>query len=146
MAAYTAVLSRAPTDVEKNDGPGCCPICCTLFSVFAALFLFVVAAAMKNHYHYLNIEGACRQYPTTAAELAQHEKFPRVLTMAVMAGVSFIRACPLCTPASHAGDLNELSKGVTYAGLVYLVFALIAMFFWVRGVVRTSRSQYQNVA
>jgi hypothetical protein len=29
-----------------------------------------------------------------------------------------------------------MSKGVTYAGLVYLAFALVAMFFWVRGIVR----------
>jgi hypothetical protein len=34
------------------------------------------------------------------------------------------------------GDLNEMSKGVTYAGLVYLAFSLLAMFFWVRGIVR----------
>jgi len=35
----------------------------------------------------------------------------------------------------HAGDLNELSKSVTYAGLVYLGFALLAGFFWVRALV-----------
>jgi hypothetical protein len=29
-----------------------------------------------------------------------------------------------------------MSKGVTYAGLVYLAFSLLAMFFWVRGIVR----------
>ena len=58
MSAYTAVLSNRSTGPKKADGPGCCPICCTMFSIGGALFLFVVAAAMKNHYEYLHIEGA----------------------------------------------------------------------------------------
>ena len=32
--------------------------------------------------------------------------------------------------------MGLMSKSVTYAGLAYLVFALIAMMFWLKGVVR----------
>lgn len=58
MEEYKAVLSPTPTAAKKAEGPGCCPICCTGFSIFGALFLFVIAAAMKSDYPYMHIDGA----------------------------------------------------------------------------------------
>lgn len=34
------------------------------------------------------------------------------------------------------GDLDALAKPVTYAGLVYLLFAFLSLFFWIRGLKR----------
>jgi hypothetical protein len=59
VAAYNAVMSRGPAETGKKPGPGCCSVCCTGFSIFAALFLFILASLMKNDYPYLHIEGAC---------------------------------------------------------------------------------------
>lgn len=91
ISSYNAVMSRGGGDAEgaaKKGGPGCCSICCTGFSIFAALFLFVLAALMKGHFPYLHVHG----------------------------------------------DMGLMSKNVMYAGLVYLAFALVAMTFWVKGV------------
>lgn len=43
-----------------------------------------------------------------------------------------------------AGDMNAMSKGVTYAGLAYLAFAVIAMLCWVKGIMKV-RSDFQPV-
>lgn len=59
VAAYNAVMARGgPDNSGKKPGPGCCSICCTGFSIFAALFLFILASAMKSHYPYMHVHGA----------------------------------------------------------------------------------------
>ena len=58
VAEYKAILSHAPTGPAKSTGgPGGCTVCCTGFSLFGAVFLLVVAAAMKGDYPYMHIEG-----------------------------------------------------------------------------------------
>ena len=39
---------------------------------------------------------------------------------------------PLCRYIHIAGDLGELSKSVTYAGIIYLAFAVLSVIAWVR--------------
>jgi len=59
IESYNAVMSRGGAEGSgKKPGPGCCSICCTGFSIFAALFLFVLAGAMKSHYPYMHVHGA----------------------------------------------------------------------------------------
>ena len=58
VAAYNAVMARGgPENSGKKNGPGCCSICCTMFSIFAALFLFILASAMKSRYPYMHVHG-----------------------------------------------------------------------------------------
>lgn len=72
----------------------CCSICCTFFSLFAALFLFVVSSLLGNHYRYIHM----------------------------------------------AGDMGEMSKNVSTAGIIYLVIGVISVAFWVRGVMRVKNA------
>lgn len=76
--------------MQKAPGIGCCPICCTFFSIFAALFLFVIAGLMNNDYHYIHMEG----------------------------------------------NMPQLSKSVTYAGLMYLLAAVISVAVWVKRAIK----------
>lgn len=57
---YNAVMSRGGPAVSPPKGPGCCSICCSFFSIFGALFLFALAAAMKAHHPYLHVHGEFR--------------------------------------------------------------------------------------
>ena len=192
ISSYNAVMSRGGGGAEgaaKKGGPGCCSICCTGFSIFAALFLFVLAALMKGHYPYLHVHGASHgrgwvggwglgwssrqllgrtgwgadalvQAPTLHTRVAPTPRLP-----AIACGPTSLRCAPLlgslpllrviicaaphtlvpsrcCWPTlrltpprtSRAGDMGLMSKNVMYAGLVYLAFALVAMTFWVKGV------------
>lgn len=44
------------------------------------------------------------------------------------------------------GELPTLSKQVAYAGLVYLAIGLIAVFFWVKGILRENRHILSSAA
>lgn len=93
LDTYNATMSRKDTGPKKAPGVHCCAICCTLFSIFGALFLFVVAGLMNQDYHYLHIPG----------------------------------------------DMPHLSKSTTYAGIFYLITAVISVVFWIRGAMKAGQ-------
>jgi len=51
---YNRVISRKPSPAPYV-GPSVCSVCCTFFSIFGALFLFVVASLMRSNYRYIHI-------------------------------------------------------------------------------------------
>lgn len=57
LEAYTNALQRDKSANKAPPGVGCCPICCTFFSLFGAFVLFIIAALMNNNYPYLHIAG-----------------------------------------------------------------------------------------
>ena len=59
VRAYNEVMAPGGPAQAPKGGPGCCSVCCTLYSIFAALFLFVLASAMKSRYPYMHVHGAC---------------------------------------------------------------------------------------
>lgn len=169
VRAYNEVMAPGGPAQAPKGGPGCCSVCCTLYSIFAALFLFVLASAMKSRYPYMHVHGACMRggrarglgaprsaagsWPDRAgwggscprcvrpviAEALQRST-RRLAAFQQLDSRSRPAAPPRLLPAPHppsrpAGDMNMMSKAVTYAGLAYLAFALLSMFFWVKGVV-----------
>ena len=51
---YNRVISRKP-HLPPAVGPSACSVCCTLFSIFGAIFLFSVSAMMRANYRYIHI-------------------------------------------------------------------------------------------
>jgi hypothetical protein len=51
---YNRVVSRKP-QAPPSVGPTVCSVCCTFFSMFGALFLFIVAGLMRSNYRYIHI-------------------------------------------------------------------------------------------
>jgi hypothetical protein len=59
ISQYNAAVARVdPNKLKpKVQGPHCCSVCCAVFSLFAALFLFGIASLMKIDYPYMHMEG-----------------------------------------------------------------------------------------
>ena len=155
IASYNAVMAPGGPVESKKAGPGCCSICCTLFSIFAALFLFVLASAMKNHYPYMHVHGASTGVAVSARRRDETRAWRALVftrahgtrrlerpagrrPLGTTAASSITTACCHFIPflAALAGDMNMMSKGVTYAGLAYLAFALLSMVFWIKGIMQ----------
>lgn len=46
----------------------------------------------------------------------------------------------------EGADENLLSRNVVFAGLIYLVFAAVSVFFWIRGIVRASGRGFMQLS